>query len=127
MPSFGIGSQHESKSTNSGLILMLRGDVEEAIDPLAITVGVLLPRQVVQEHPHRRHAETFGPAELLVDRLRIEGVGLPHLELVDGGGRNVVAADQPRLLRVPVVGLGLGPPRRGRSRRHEREDTADQQ
>ena len=59
--------------------------VEEPVDPRAVAGGVLLPRQVVQEHPHRRHAEALGPAELLVDRGRIERVGLPHLELVDGG------------------------------------------
>jgi hypothetical protein len=84
-----------------------RGDVEEAIDSLAIADGILLPRQVVQKHPHCRHPETLGPAELLFDRLRIERLGLPHLEFVDRRGRNVVAADQPRLLGVPVVRLRL--------------------
>ena len=114
--------EHEQR-----LDVVLRGDVEEPVDPLPIAVGVLLPRQIVQEHPHRRHAEAFGPAELLVDRSRIERVRLPHLELVDGGGRDVVAADQPWLLRVPVVGLRLGPAARWRLRHRQRTETADQQ
>ncbi len=114
--------EHEQR-----LDLVLRGDVEELIDSPLITLGVLLPRQIMQEHPHRRHAEPFGPAELLVDRFRIERLGLPHLELVDRGCRNVVAADQPWLLRVPLVGLRLGPAARWRLRQGERADTADQQ
>ena len=35
----------------------------------------------------------------------VERVGLPHLELVDGAGRDVVAADQPRLLAYQVLAL----------------------
>ena len=65
--------------------------------------------QIVQEHAHRRHPEAFGQAQFFVDPLRIERVGLPHLELVDGGRGNVVAADQPGLLGVPRCGLGFGP------------------
>ena len=87
----------------------LRGDARNRSIRCAVAGGVLLPRQVVQEHPHRLHAEVLGPAELLVDGLRVERVGLPHLELVDGRRRDVVAADQPRLLRVPLVRLCLGP------------------
>ena len=106
---------------------MLRRDVEELIDPRLVPFGILLPWQVMQEHPHRRHTEPFGPAELLVDRVRIERVGLPHLELIDRGGWNVVAADQPWLPRIPLIGLRLGPPARGRLRQAGRADTADQQ
>jgi hypothetical protein len=47
----------------------------------------------------------LGPAEFLVDLRGIEGVRLPHLELVDGVGGNVVAAHQPALRRVPGIGL----------------------
>src|SRR6185436_19371744 len=55
-----------------------------------------------------------GPAELHVDLRGVEGVRLPHLELVDGVGGNVVAAHQPALVRIPGVGffgrpaLGVG-------------------
>ena len=44
-----------------------------------------------------------GPAEFLIDAFGIEGVGLPHLEFVDGVRRDVVAADEPGLLGVPVL------------------------
>ena len=52
-----------------------------------------------------------GPAEFAVDRGRVEGVGLPHFQLVDGGAGDKVAADQPGLLGVPKVGLLGGPAR----------------
>ncbi len=51
----------------------------------------------------------FGPAELGVDAPGVESIGLPHFELVNGVGGNVVAADEPGLMRVPVVGLGFSP------------------
>ena len=39
-----------------------------------------------------------------LDALRIEGGGLPHLQLVDRRGRGVIAAHQPGLLGLPGVG-----------------------
>ena len=54
----------------------------------------------------------FGPAELAVDRLGIERVGLPHFELVDRRAGEEVAADEPGLGVVPLVGL-LGRPALG--------------
>jgi len=41
--------------------------------------------------------------------LRIEGVRLPHFQFIDGRSGDVVAADEPRLLGVPVVGALFGP------------------
>ena len=38
-----------------------------------------------------------------VDALGIESIRLPHFKFVDGRGWNVVAADEPRLLCVPIV------------------------
>ena len=46
----------------------------------------------------------FGPAELFVDLRGVEGVRLPHFELVDGVGGNVVAAESQRCFPVPGVG-----------------------
>ena len=91
----------------------------------AVALRVLLPGQVVQEHPHRRHPEALGPPEFLVNRGRVERVGLPHLELVDGGCRDVVAADEPRLRGVPLRGLLFGPASGGRSRLRETHDGAE--
>jgi hypothetical protein len=39
----------------------------------------------------------------------VEGIGLPHLQLVDGGGGQEICAHQPGLLGIPGIGLGLGP------------------
>ena len=64
----------------------------------------------------RVHAERLGPAQLAVDGGRVERVGLPHLELVDGGGRGEVAADEPRLGAVPL-GRPRFRPAAGRRRR----------
>jgi len=84
--------------------VFLRDD-EELFETLLETLRILLPEFVVQEHAHGVHADCLRPAELLVDLRRVEGVGLPHLELVDGVGRNVVAAHEPALVCVPAVGL----------------------
>ncbi len=63
--------------------LMAVGDFEEPVDALCESLGVFLPRQIVQEDAHRREAEIVSPAELAVDGLWIERVGLPHFQLVD--------------------------------------------
>ena len=97
------------------------GDREKLVDPLLEAFRVLLPQQIVQEDAHGVHAQAFGPAEFLVDLLRIEGVRLPHLQLVDGAGRNVVRAHQPRLLLIPGVGLFFGPALRGLCQQQSRK------
>ena len=71
----------------------------------------------MQEHAHGVHAQRFSPTEFLVDLRRIEGVGLPHLKLVYRAGGKVIAAHNPRLVLVPLVGFGLVPARSGRLRK----------
>src|SRR4029077_11107802 len=56
-----------------------RADGEELIDAAPEARRVLPPEQVVQKHTHGVHADGFGPAELAVDPLRIEGLRLPPL------------------------------------------------
>ena len=92
--------------------VVFRGDGEEDVDSITKAFGILLPKEVVEEDAHGVHAEALGPAELEVDAFGIEGVGLPHFELIDGVGGNVVAADKPGLMSVPFVRLGFGPSRR---------------
>jgi hypothetical protein len=46
--------------------------------------GIMRPELIVQENPHRVEPVQPGPAELGIDAPRVEGVGLKHLELVDG-------------------------------------------
>ena len=45
--------------------------------------------------------EAFGPAEFFIDFGGIERIGLPHFELVDGIGRDEIAADNPGLASIP--------------------------
>jgi hypothetical protein len=101
---------------------MLRGDGEEGVEAALEAVGVLLPELVLQEDAHDVHADGFSVTEFAVVNGWIEGVGLEHLELVDGIRWDVVRADEPGLVGVPVVGLLLGPARTlGRGREGEGE------
>jgi hypothetical protein len=84
-------------------------DHQEPIDALLETSRILLPQQVVQEDPHGIHSHRFRPSEFLVDLRRIEGLRLPHLELVNRRLGHVVAANQPRLSGVPGVCLRFRP------------------
>jgi len=59
----------------------------------------------MEEHADAGEPDLLGIAKLPVNRDRIEGVGLPHLQLIDGGAGAEIAADQPGLLGVPGVGL----------------------
>src|SRR3954471_20796239 len=82
---------------------------KKLIDAALETHWVCLPMQVMQEHAHGVHPHVFSPAQLFVAWLRVERLGLPHLKFIDCVGRNVVAADQPRLLVVPTFGLLFRP------------------
>ena len=63
----------------------------------------------MQENTHRVHANTLSPRQLAIDPLRIESVGLPHLQFVNGCCGNVVASHEPGLLFVPIIRFLLGP------------------
>ena len=89
--------------------MMARRDGQERIDPLCKSLRVLLPKQVVKEDAHGVHADAFGPPEFAVNCGRIKRVGLPHLQFVDGGGRQKVRAHRPRLPCIPRIGLRLAP------------------
>ena len=89
--------------------VVLRGNSQELVNALLETVGVLLPEQIVQKNAHGVHAQRFGPTQFLVDLVRIKRRVLPHFQFIDGGARDVIAPDKPRLLRIPVVRLFLGP------------------
>src|ERR1700730_17195686 len=97
------------KQYKDGLDAMTRGYLEEGIHAACESLGVLLPEQIVQKHPHGVHAELLRPSQLQVDPLRIEGVRLPHLQLIDGVRRNVIASQRPGLFGIPFVCLGCRP------------------
>ena len=80
----------------------------------------------MEKNAHGVHAERLSPAEFGINARGIESVGLPHFELVDGVGGDVVAADEPGLLVVPGVGGGFGPARRtGVSRSHSHKEQSE--
>src|SRR5712664_863034 len=81
---------------------MLRGDLQKPVNSRPEARRILLPRQIVQEYAHAVQADGFGPSQFPVDPLWIECFLLPHLEFVDRGCRNVIATDNPRLLRIPL-------------------------
>ena len=90
---------------------MLGCDVQECIDPVAVAVRVLLPNQVVQKHAHGVHAEALSPSQFSIDALGIEAVFLPHFELINRGGWDVVTADEPGLPLIPGIRLSFCPAR----------------
>src|SRR5215469_7365631 len=96
--------EHEKRTD-----VVTRGDGKKLIESLTETGGILLPEQIMQEHPHGIHAKAFGPAEFFLDLIWVKGAGLPHLQLVDRGLRDVVTADKPRLTSVPIVSFLFGP------------------
>lgn len=63
----------------------------------------------MEEYAHGIHADSLGEAEFFVDGQGVEGVCLPHFQLVDGGGGGEVGADEPGLVGVPGSGLRGGP------------------
>ena len=81
------------------------GNSEKFIDSFGKSLGIVMPNQIVQEYTDRIEAKLGRPPELTVNRGRIISLRLPHLQLVDGRAGDKVAADQPRLLLVPLFSL----------------------
>src|SRR5271167_722826 len=67
----------------------------------------------MQEDAHGIHSKGLSPTQFQVDALWIERVRLPHLKFVDGVGGNVIAADEPGLMGIPVDGGLFCPAARG--------------
>src|ERR1700693_1976759 len=89
--------------------MVLVGNLQKSVNPLPETPGVLFPRKIVQKNAHGVEANGFGPAELKIDSLGIKRIRLPHLKLVDSGSGNIVAANQPELPGIPIVGSFFSP------------------
>src|ERR1700730_778733 len=89
--------------------MVLVGNLQKSVNPRPETLGVLLPREIVQKNAHGVEANRFGPPEFKIDSLGVKRIRLPHLKLVDSGRRDVVAANPPGLLAVPIVGCFFSP------------------
>ena len=108
VPAWGWGPS-SCRTAPKRLDAVSGGDRQESIDAFLEAGRILLPKGIMQEHAHGGHAHALRPAQFLVDLGGIEAGLLPHLQLVDGVGRDIVAAHQPFLLAVPAFGLGRGP------------------
>src|SRR5215469_1461447 len=86
-----------------------RGEVEKLLDPLLEACRILLPDEIVQEYPHGVHTQPLRPSQLLVYFRRIKGRRLPHFQLINGVGGDEIAAHEPGLMLIPLVGLLGGP------------------
>ncbi len=87
----------------------VRGNGEEGVEALREAFGVLGPELVLKKNAHGVHADGFGGGEFAIVKRGVEGLGLEHLQLVDGVGGDIVRADKPGQAGVPVIGLLLGP------------------
>ena len=72
-----------------------------------VTVGT--PHLVMKEYADAVESEFLGPTKFFVDFCRVPRGGLPHLNLIAGVCRDIVAAHRPVALGVPGIGLFLGP------------------
>ena len=88
---------------------MLIGNVQKSVHALGAAARVFVPWNFVQEDAHGVHADGLRPSQLGIDYHRVERIGIPHLDLIDGAGGNVIDADVPGLLGIPEVG-GFGSP-----------------
>ena len=86
------------------LNVVLFRNLEEGVDTLLEASGILLPRQVVQKNTHGVEPNRFRPTEFLIDTRAIKRVRLPHLQLIDFRRWRVVASNEPRVFRIPLVG-----------------------
>jgi hypothetical protein len=89
--------------------IVLGGDGQKLLHPLDESLGINFVDDVLHEDPHAIHAGFFGPAQLLVDGLGIEGFFLPHFGAVDGAAGQVVAAADRSDTGIPLPCL-LGRP-----------------
>src|SRR5205085_4647644 len=89
--------------------MVLVRHLKELLQPVDETIRVLLPQKVVQKHSHRIHAEHLSPAKFAIDGSQIKCIGLPHLQLVNGGAGDVITSHQPGPIGIPLISLLLRP------------------
>ncbi len=108
---FGLGPVAGIEKNQHGPDAAAGAKAEEIVEPPEKAGGVGGPEQVVEEDAERVHAKAGGPVQLTDEDGAVPVVvgGLEHLELVDGGTGQEVAADEPGLGVVPGAGFGGGP------------------
>ena len=111
------------------MVLLRNG--KEFVKTFGEAFRILFPQLILQEDPHRVHADTLAQCQFLIVERRVERRLLEHLQLVDGIGRDIICPDQPWLLGIPGVclffrpTLRAGKPSRQNSYDHDSEQPND--
>lgn len=79
------------------------GNGKVTVDAVLETIGVVFPYKMVKENTHAIETKIFCPAEFTVDCRRIEGLFLPHFQLVDSRAWNEITTPQPALFCSPCL------------------------
>ena len=88
---------------------MAVSDFEELFNVREKRIPVGAPHLVMKEDPDAVEPQVLGPAQFLVNFRRVKCARLPHLDLVSGICRNIVAAHRPLPGGIPFIGLFFGP------------------
>src|SRR6202022_2706491 len=91
------------KQYKDGLDAMTRGYLEEGIHAACESLGVLLPEQIVQKHPHGVHAELLRPSQLQVGG--VSGVTEQHPCSNQEKPSDVLHTDYGRLIEPPSTAV----------------------
>ena len=89
--------------------LVFAGDLKQGLDAFFHSRGIGFPDRILEKHADGVVAGFLRPTEFLIDGPGIKGFGLPHLDGVDRGPREIVAAYQRTGLAVPLPCLLRGP------------------
>src|SRR5690606_19671220 len=108
-PRLGKGVPAGIEQHEQGADMVFVGNTEILVYPVIKSFFILFMEQIVQVYAHGIHTYGFGPAEFPVYGFGVEGLFLPHFQLVDGGTRIKVGPYKPGLFFVPLIGLFLTP------------------
>jgi hypothetical protein len=84
---------------------MARRDGDKLRQTSSEAAVILGPKLIMEKDSHSVEPVQPGPAELGIDAPGVKGVGLKHLELIDGVRGDVVRADEPSAMPEPAMGF----------------------
>src|SRR5688572_21046819 len=79
--------------------------VQVLSDPGFKTSRIDFPGEVMQVYTHGVKANGFSPTQFTIDGCSVEGLGLPHLQLIDCRTGNKIASSKPSNLLIPLTCL----------------------
>jgi len=113
--------QHQDRSN-----VMLCGDGKKRVEAGLESFRILFPELILKKHTDRVHPDRLRHSQLSVIQCRVERRCLEHLQFVDGVGRDIVCANEPGLLRIPLVCTFRAPTFRFRWRRGAQGQSPEQ-